>query len=197
MIETLVFKRRNLPHWYVSGRTFFITFRIKGSLPRRVIDDIRAERDRLLGSEPDPEALNECYRKMFIKMESVLDVASVGATWLKEPRIAALILKGFEWLERKGWKVPAAVVMPNHVHCLMRNDNGQTAQLAEHLGLMKGSIAREANKILGRNGSFWLSEVFDHWCRSPEKIESAKKYIYQNPVKGHLVCKPEDWPWRR
>jgi REP element-mobilizing transposase RayT len=93
--------------------------------------------------------------------------------------------------------IHAAVVMPNHCHLLLRNMKGVNHMLAEHLGIVKGYTAREANRILGLKGSFWQSENFDHWCRSTEKFQAAIRYIRNNPVKAGLVRKPEEWKWLR
>jgi putative DNA methylase len=65
------------------------------------------------------------------------------------------------------------------------------------LSSLKGFTARQANIILNKKGPFWSPENFDHWCRTPEKEESAKKYIRNNPVKAGLVSNPNDWPWLR
>ena len=41
------FHRRNLPHIYIPERTYFITFRLKGSLPQNIINELRSNADRL------------------------------------------------------------------------------------------------------------------------------------------------------
>lgn len=87
--------------------------------------------------------------------------------------------------------------MPDHVHLLLRNVAGKNHLLNEHLGILKGCTAREANRILRRNGNLWMDENFDHWCRTDEKVKTAAEYIRQNPVKAGLVSRPEDWPWTR
>jgi hypothetical protein len=42
------FTRRNLPHWYVPDAIHFVTFRLAGTLPRKVVDDLQAQKERLL-----------------------------------------------------------------------------------------------------------------------------------------------------
>ena len=42
------FSRRNLPHWYMPQATHFVTFRLAGTLPRQVLDDLAVEKERLL-----------------------------------------------------------------------------------------------------------------------------------------------------
>jgi len=58
---------------------------------------------------------------------------------------------------------------------------------------IKGISAREANKILGRKGSFWQSESFDHIVRDEDELNRIVKYVIYNPVKAGLVEKWQDW----
>jgi len=37
---------RHLPHWQPVGATFFVTFRLKGTLPFEVIQTLKEERER-------------------------------------------------------------------------------------------------------------------------------------------------------
>lgn len=49
MTYTLAYKpfyRRRLPHFQPPGAVLFITFRLKDSLPRAVLDDLRDLRER-------------------------------------------------------------------------------------------------------------------------------------------------------
>ena len=45
------FYRRNLPHIQPPGATLFVTFHLAGSLPRRVLQQWKAEKSRLLNLE--------------------------------------------------------------------------------------------------------------------------------------------------
>jgi hypothetical protein len=40
------FYRRHLPHWQPQGAVFFVTFRLKNSLPHELIESLREERER-------------------------------------------------------------------------------------------------------------------------------------------------------
>src|SRR5947207_14943061 len=79
--------------------------------------------------------------------------------------------------ERRFYRLCAWVVMPNHVH------------------LLKGSTARNANRILGRTGQpFWQDESFDRYLRRSSQIERTIDYIENNPVSARLVYSPDGWP---
>ncbi len=195
---TLGFRRRHLPHWTVADRSYFVTIRLKGSLPAAVVEDLRREREAFFLSKPDDQALNDFERARFAKVEAILDAASCGFKFLELPVVAQLVVDAWTWLEsNKGWIVHALTVMPNHVHALMRNERGENHCLNKHLGVLKGYTAREANRVLNRQGPFWMDENFDHWCRSDEERMGYVEYIRQNPVKAGLVTGPDEWPWTR
>jgi REP element-mobilizing transposase RayT len=198
-VHTVRFVRRNLPHWLVADATFFITFRIHGSLPLAVMKELSAEREHLLGvlSEGDPRWL-DVDRRRFRRIESILDSPEDGPACLAAPGVGRLVFQNLKWLEGdRGWWILAAVIMPTHVHLLIRNTLGRTGDLLADLAQFKGFSGRMANAILRRTGPFWAREDFDHWCRNADKVEDAVRYIRNNPVKAGLVKRWQDWPWTR
>ena len=142
--------------------------------------------------------MTELQRRQFTKVEAILDSVKHGPKYLDIAPVADVVFKAFEWLETKhGWQIHALTIMPNHVHVLLRNTAGKNHLLNQHAGILKGWTAREANRILERRGAFWMDENFDHWCRTTEKVDSAARYIAENPVKAGLVQKWDEWPWTR
>jgi REP-associated tyrosine transposase len=92
----------------------------------------------------------------------------------------------------------ALVVMPNHVHMLMkplRDKDGWPFPLVDILQCFKGATAHQINKLLGTSGPVWEEESFDHVLRSDEWLQGKCEYIRQNPVEAGLVQKPEDYRW--
>jgi REP element-mobilizing transposase RayT len=92
----------------------------------------------------------------------------------------------------------AAVVMPDHVHLLItpwRDEDGNFYGLAEILSGIKGASAHSVNRMLGRSGSVWQDESFDHILRSDESLAAQAEYICHNPVRKGLVTRPEDYRW--
>ncbi len=196
--NTTSFRRRNLPHWHVKSKPYFVTFRLKGSLPESIVNRLKRDYQNFLDSDPNQEEILIFQRKRFKTVETILDSAKNSPTYLRIPEIAQIVLESFDWLETEcHWRIPAAVIMPNHVHILLVDSELATKSLERSIGIMKGFTAREANKILNRKGQFWMPENFDHWCRSADKTESVKRYIRNNPVKAGLVKNPDDWRWLR
>ena len=186
---TLKYSRRNLPHWLVAEHSYFVTLRLKGTLPKNVIADFRAQRD----VADESEAL-DLARKQFASIERILDSVS-GVQWLENPSVASIVWSSLDWLRGRGWLIYTGVLMSNHLHLLMRNMEGRSQEMLEDLARFKNYTAREANKILERNGAFWAREDFDHWIRNREKFEGTVRYIANNPVKAGLVRHWSDWEW--
>ena len=180
--RTVSFRRRNLPHWRVVSRPYFVTIRLKNSIPPDRLIEIKALSEKIY-SEDDDEKILDLQRNQFLKMEQILD-SQKDNRFLENPEVAEMILDAFLMVEKKTlWQITKAVVMPNHLHLLMAGEKANCS-LDGCLKLLKGYIGRKANQILQRSGAFWCPEYFDHWCRTPGKIESVKKYIADNPVKG-------------
>ena len=88
----------------------------------------------------------------------------------------------------------AWVVMPNHVHAIVRPLNGWT--LSRVLQGIKGTIAMEANRVLGMTGKrFWQPESFDRVIRDEKEMAAVRRYIRRNPVKAGLCATEQDWRW--
>ncbi len=50
----------------------------------------------------------------------------------------------------------------------------------------KGSTSFQINKALGRCGTLWMDESFDHAVRSELQLERFRRYIRENPMKAGL-----------
>ena len=88
--------------------------------------------------------------------------------------------------------LPIWVVMPNHVHLLV--DIWETP-LAELVKSWKDFVARKANKILGRSGTFWEREYLDTVITDEKHRRTAVRYIENNPAKAKLMLDPKAWRW--
>jgi REP-associated tyrosine transposase len=60
---------------------------------------------------------------------------------------------------------------------------------------LKRYTARQANKILGREGAFWQDESYDHVIQDNDEYIRLINYLLENPVKAGLASKWDAWPW--
>jgi REP-associated tyrosine transposase len=171
---------RTLPHWQPEGRDLFLTWRLSGTLPAKVMAALRASKTKEMG-------------KRFREYDLELDKSSSGPLWLKDPQVASVVVKAIERVAEEGLcRLHAWVVMPNHVHLMIE----PLAPMAKITHAVKGSTARQANLLLGRTGKyFWQDESFDHWIRDEAEFAKVKKYIERNPVSAGLASEAAEWPW--
>jgi REP element-mobilizing transposase RayT len=189
---TLRFTRRTLPHWLVADASYFVTLRLAGTLPKSLVEELLRERDAVAESE---DARHELARRQFARIEGLLDGGDSERMDLANPEVAQMCLANLDWLRARGWRVFAATVLGNHAHLLLRSGNGRSAELLTDIDLYKSFTAREANRILGRQGRFWARDQFDHWLRDAAKFDGVVRYIARNPVKAGLATDWRDWPW--
>ena len=70
------------------------------------------------------------------------------------PQIATVACEALTFFNHKRYELDAWVIMPNHIHTLVRPINGYS--LSRILQTWKWRIAREANRILAKTDQrFW------------------------------------------
>ena len=194
------FYHRNLPHWHPPNRSIFLTWRLYGSLPKNLINQLQITRQQLSQRKTGIESgwtldarLIE-YKKFFAKVDAILDKAETGPLWLKLDDVAAVAQQSLLEKYARFYTLWSYTVMANHVHVFLKPKREVT--IASITKRLKGYTAREANRLLERTGKpFWQDESFDHWCRDQTEFSRIVRYVENNPVKAGLVERPEDWRW--
>ncbi len=213
------FYRRTLPHILPIGATFFVTFRLHGSLPfgfmQKLTEAFEAKVFEIRTSFwLDPEA--EIYRqqKIFFKrFDEALDKIHNNVRYLENPKVAQVIIKKIHEYDGELYDLLSYCIMPNHVHLLIDTSiqlNGikskseineeNYVQLDKIMKLVKGGSSYEINKILRKKGTFWQRESYDHYVRDGKELINIIWYIVRNPVKGKLVLEWDDFEytyWKR
>lgn len=176
--------RGYLPHFDGGQIAQTVTFRLVDSLPNAILARWEHELSHMNAPEGDIER-----RK---RIESYLD-QGLGSAWMRRPDIASLVEAALLHFDGVRYKMPAWVIMPNHVHALLIPLQGFLLEDIVHS--WKSFTANQANKILNRSGQFWQAEYFDRYIRNSQHYFAAVDYIEQNPVKAGLCQSPRDWPF--
>ncbi len=115
---------------------------------------------------------------------------------LTENKVSSIIFSTFDWLQTDNRLLWICImVMPDHVHTVIKLDEGQT--LPKVLHSMKLFSARKINKHLSRRGSLWQKGYTD-WCiRNETTLNKTIRYCYMNPVRQGLVTSPRNYPYWR
>ena len=196
---------RRLPHIQPEGATFFVTSRLAGSVPLEVIEKLHRERDHMdaeLAKIADRhERAEKAYlasRRLFGKWDKALDTSATGIKYLTNPMVANLVVASLHFRDGKVYELIACCIMPNHIHIVftpLKESNGKYYSLSKIMHSFKRRTAHEANLILGRTGTFWQHENYDHFVRDNAELERIVKYVLHNPVKANLVKEQADWKW--
>jgi REP element-mobilizing transposase RayT len=153
-----------------------LTFGLFDSLPKDVAYDLivamAARKSPVLNWKKIEEALDRC----------------AGACYLRRPAVARIVQDAILFLNGKSYDVDCWVMMPNHVHLVIRLFPDQ--ELSEIMHQLKSYTAKEANKLLQRTGAFWRREYYDRLLRRGE-YERAVAYVLDNPKRAGLTS----WPW--
>lgn len=185
--------RLNLPHWRQWGRTYFITTRLADSIPEEIKNAWIEQRAcwlgmHGLGPDADPDELPEKERKAFhgeftARFHELLD-AGHGACVLNSADASSILLEIMTGRHDDLYHLDCWVIMPNHFHALVEPLGSCT--LGQIMKSWKGASAFKINKLIGKRGSLWQAEAFDHIVRSEAQLNHYRRYIARNPSKAGL-----------
>jgi REP element-mobilizing transposase RayT len=179
--------RGYLPHLKEAGGTYFVTFRLSGTLPKEVLDRFEEEHRRLR----EKKERSHQVLTLSTRIDEYLD-AGHGESFLARPEIADLVRNAFLHFDKVRYDLHAWVIMPNHAHALLTPKGGHT--LSAILHSWKSFTGSEANKILQRREqAFWQRESYDHVVRDENEFCHFVEYIRANPVKAGLCREPREW----
>jgi REP element-mobilizing transposase RayT len=180
---------RHLPHWRQDGATYFVTFRLADSLPKNKLDELRSmkrEWELMHITMRSHETLEEFVLRKMQEVERLLD-QGMGACYLKDLRISSLVEEALLHFDQQRYELGCYVVMPNHIHTIVRPLDANVHPLESLLQSWKGYVSRLANRVLDRCGAFWQDESFDRIIRDEEHLYNAIQYIGRNPRLAHLA----------
>jgi hypothetical protein len=132
--------RGHLPHYDTAGKYQMVTYRLADSLPEEALERIERASPGSAGSLPAEETLKR--RKL---IERYLD-RGYGSCILTHPPIAQMIIDNWKHFDGKRYDLIAYVVMPNHVHLLIKV--GTTHSLAQIVHSWKSYTAHQIVNLL-------------------------------------------------
>ncbi|MDD7985223.1 transposase [Lentisphaera marina] len=141
--------------------------------------------------------------KYYQIIEKYLD-KGYGSCLLKDSRNAQIVLDTWKFFNGERYDLIAYVVMPNHVHLLIKTY--EKWPLAKVVHSWKSYTAKEILKNeygddSNAGGSpalpnkVWQREYWDRFIRDENHFLKVIEYIHQNPVKAGLCKLPEQWLW--
>ncbi len=91
-----------------------------------------------------------------------------------------------------GVSVLGYCLMTNHVHLLLREDNGDISVFMKRLGI---SYAYWYNRKYERIGHVFQDRFKSECIEDDAYLLTVIRYIHQNPIKASITGKPEEYKW--
>ncbi len=139
--------RGYLPH-FDGGIAQFVTFRLFDSLPQTLLKQFEVERKH--------NKLGHYSREFQLKVEEYLD-QGIGSCYLRRSDIAEMIKRALFFYSQNRYRLIAWVIMPNHLHLLIRPNEGNS--LSVIMKDLKGYTSRQANNIWEEAAHFGKSII--------------------------------------
>lgn len=194
----VIYYKRYLPHYQISDKPIFVTWRLAFSLPQPFLDMLSEHREKFEQKLNTSENLSthDFNKIQFDHYDKLLSELKDAPSFLSIPEIADIVASVLQHDNHKKYTLLAYSLMPNHVHVLYQpllKDSIQYYQMADILKSWKGVSARRINQFRHTEGQVWSIESYDHVVRDAEECNRIAQYIIDNPVKAKLVTKWNDW----
>jgi REP element-mobilizing transposase RayT len=173
--------RGRLLHWEVDDADYFVTFRLRDSLPIEIARQLVIER-AYLAQTAQTDAERVAIDKAFgLRLDSYLD-AGYGQCILSEH--AQVVAGALRHFDGRRYLLHAWCVMPNHVHVLFHLERGRQLE-----GVLHSWKSYTAHRI--GLGTIWQREYFDRVVRGADEFRKTRTYIVRNPERAEL----RHWKW--
>jgi REP element-mobilizing transposase RayT len=123
MQDETIYYRRHLPHFQPNNATYFVTFHLAGSIPRKAVESMKQELTFLeKGGRNDfdgrrrLEILLNIKRRYSALIDNGPDREAGEPVWLGDGRVAGMIAEAIQYRDGKEYELHAFCIMPNHVH---------------------------------------------------------------------------------
>ena len=169
-----------LPHWHQNNKIQFITFRLADSFPQSFIFEFKQRLSNFIKRNPQPWDINikSQYYSLKQSLEQYLD-QGFGSCILRSESIRKEVEATIHHNADKKYELISYVIMPNHVHLLMRPY--EDTELRHELKQIKGISAYRINRLTNQKGPIWQKDYYDTIIRNKLHFYRVLEYIANNP----------------
>ncbi len=139
------------------------------------------------------------YRRVFIPGGTFFFTL---VTWQRQPLLAsgervAWLREAFAHVRaRRPFAIDGIVVLPDHLHCVMRLPEGDTDYPGRWREIKKRFSGRVDVDTNARNErAVWQRRYYEHAIRDDTDWRRHLDYLHCNPVKHGLAERVRDWRW--
>ena len=106
---------------------------------------------------------------------------------MNRTEVSAIVAESLHHMDDDQYELGCYVLMPNHIHAVIRPLQPQSQPLEKILQSRKCRTSCAINELLGRRGALWQEETFDRIVRDEEHLYRCIEYIGRNPAKAGLT----------
>ena len=161
-------------------------------------DLFEIELEKITNNQEKNEKAYLLSRHLFERWDKALDASNTGIKYLANTKVAKVVVESLHFRDGKVYELIAYCIMLNPIHVIftpLEESKDKYYSLSKIMHSLKRHTAHDANLILGRTGTFWQHENYDHFVRDNAELERIVKYVLYNPVKANLVKEQTDWKW--
>ena len=204
--------RQRLPHIQPIGASFFVNFRLYGSIPYAHLGKLKEEYQKkiieakcLKDLKAKNSLLFDIRKRYLFQIDQLLHKIVNGPMVLSQKEILDKTKEVLHRFDGEFYDLICYSIMSNHVHILIDTSiqikedqyfdeiTDKFTTLDQIMKRVKAPIARFANTILNTSGQFWERESYDIYIRNEIMKSNVISYILENPVKAKLVESWEDY----
>ncbi len=195
-----IYYRRHLPHWQPPGAMYHVTFRLKGSLPAKVVANLRDERENLNRESTvtkDKTKLTpkeaDARRRYFERLESLLEGHPFGPSLLRKPEIASIVDEALHYYDGKKYDLLAHCIMPNHVHAVFVCRVSRPDSSDDFLETSEDFVTDNAEQGVDRTGvpshvvSDLLGSIKKYTSRRANRLLGRSGPFWQDESYDHVI----------
>ncbi len=204
------FHKRNLPHFYRPNSMYFITFRLKGTIPVKILKELKEK----YVTEKNPKTKIEKYKnekQFFAEYDKYLDFNN-KIQYLKDKEIAKIVKESLHYYDSTKYNLICYTIMPNHVHLVfhlleetiikhkdpqtrkstIRNSVTQTFQSVKKHAPQTGksTIRKTVNKSMTVDEI--MKSIKGYSAREANKILNKKGNFWQPESYDHIVREEDE-----
>ena len=176
------YRGNHMPHWNVGGAIYHVSFRLADSVPREKLQEwqearLDFRRRRLAGGPMSAEDVCALKRLYSEKIEKYLD-SGLGSCILRSDGALAVVRTTLRHGDEADYLLHAYGIMPNHVHVGLALRPG--VELSQVVQAWKSVSGHRINRLLGRKGTVWQVDYYNHVIRTVDEYRAQMDYIARN-----------------
>ncbi|MCA8832871.1 hypothetical protein [Hymenobacter pini] len=183
----------------MSTETILLTLRLAGSIPARAGRELHARRVAAQQTADSPEAHRRAAKQFFAGFDALLDARTVGPVYLEREKLAEMVAGELLMLEEQGLQVPCFVLLPNHLHAILRLPAGSGLSLYKAVELLHQRTATQARRLLRGQlppeADFWQTGFHELPVLDAEEQSRMQRYLLAHPQRLGLPKRFQEWPY--